>query len=87
MLGNVFQYDTLQKLDLSNNNLAEVENLLQVTWPELSIFTINFTYLAFLIVLVSDKLEEFVIGFYWISQPAPFSWKTEAPWRTFTEEQ
>lgn len=30
MLSNVFQYETLQKLDLSNNSLVEVENLLQV---------------------------------------------------------
>ena len=30
MLSNVFQYDTLQKLDLSQNSLAEVEDLLQV---------------------------------------------------------
>ena len=30
MLSNVLQYDALQKLDLSNNSLTELENLLQV---------------------------------------------------------
>jgi len=30
MLRNVFQFRTLQKLDLSHNSLAEVEDLLEV---------------------------------------------------------
>jgi len=77
MLSNIFQYDTLQKLDLSQNSLAEVEDLLQVLCVML--FKMKDLLLHFKnLVLVFIKSEECCFGFYRTYCSAAINWQATA---------
>ena len=79
-LSKIFQYDTLQRLDLSQNSLAEVKDLLQVLCIMLFKWRI---YYSFNLVLVFIKSEESCFGFYC---SAAINWQATTSWRTLSEE-